>query len=224
MVQSERQALKQHVIGEKEIVDEAKSAIRLVVQHAAGSTRSDGQQSVGDAPERTGADAARGLRRRVSEMDRAAWPRCSPRSKSGWRAPCATNLPRFRSGSAVRSSRRSTKFGRRHSARCNNFGIACRIAPCGRSASVADDGNRNRCRGTQYTRYPSRTSVRQELGTAVAGVAGVDDQGRGSPPFCAHDLLPGCIRTSAGSARSGKRALIARCGASRRKPAGGWMS
>ena len=40
MVQSERQALKQQVIGEKEIVDEVKSAVRLVVQHAAGSTRS----------------------------------------------------------------------------------------------------------------------------------------------------------------------------------------
>ncbi|MGO9231230.1 MAG: dynamin family protein [Bryobacteraceae bacterium] len=40
MVQSERQALRQHVIGEKEIVDEVKSAIRLVVQHAAGGTRS----------------------------------------------------------------------------------------------------------------------------------------------------------------------------------------
>jgi GTP-binding protein EngB required for normal cell division len=40
MVQSEPQALKEHVIGEKEIVDETKSAIRLVVQHAAGSTRS----------------------------------------------------------------------------------------------------------------------------------------------------------------------------------------
>ncbi|HEY9141299.1 MAG TPA: dynamin family protein [Bryobacteraceae bacterium] len=39
MVQSERQALKQQVIGEKEIVDEVKSAIRLVVQHAAGGTR-----------------------------------------------------------------------------------------------------------------------------------------------------------------------------------------
>jgi len=40
MVQSERQAVKQQVIGEREVVDEAKSAIRLVVQHAAGSTRS----------------------------------------------------------------------------------------------------------------------------------------------------------------------------------------
>ncbi len=39
MVQSERQALKQQVIGEKEIVDEVKSAVRLVVQHSAGSTR-----------------------------------------------------------------------------------------------------------------------------------------------------------------------------------------
>jgi GTP-binding protein EngB required for normal cell division len=40
IVQSERQALKQQVIGEKEIVDEVKSAIRLVVQHAAAGTRS----------------------------------------------------------------------------------------------------------------------------------------------------------------------------------------
>jgi GTP-binding protein EngB required for normal cell division len=39
MIQSERQALKQRVIGEKEIVDEAKSAVRLVVQHAAAGTR-----------------------------------------------------------------------------------------------------------------------------------------------------------------------------------------
>jgi GTP-binding protein EngB required for normal cell division len=39
MVESERQTLKQHVHAEKEIVDEVKSAIRLVVQHAAGSTR-----------------------------------------------------------------------------------------------------------------------------------------------------------------------------------------
>jgi GTP-binding protein EngB required for normal cell division len=40
MVQSERHALKQQVIGEKEIVDEVKSAVRLVVQHAAAGTRS----------------------------------------------------------------------------------------------------------------------------------------------------------------------------------------
>src|ERR1035441_1729972 len=40
MVQSERQALKQQVIGEKEIVDEVKSSVRLVVQYAAAGTRS----------------------------------------------------------------------------------------------------------------------------------------------------------------------------------------
>jgi GTP-binding protein EngB required for normal cell division len=40
MLQSERQALKQQVIGEKEIVDDVKSSIRLVVQHAAARTRS----------------------------------------------------------------------------------------------------------------------------------------------------------------------------------------
>jgi len=40
IVQSERHALKQQVIGEKEIVDEVKSAVRLVVQHAAAGTRS----------------------------------------------------------------------------------------------------------------------------------------------------------------------------------------
>jgi len=39
-VQSERQGLKQQVIGEREIVDEVKSEIRLVVQHAAAGTRS----------------------------------------------------------------------------------------------------------------------------------------------------------------------------------------
>ena len=40
MVQSDRQALKQQVFGEKEIVDEVKAAVRLVVQHAAAGTRS----------------------------------------------------------------------------------------------------------------------------------------------------------------------------------------
>jgi GTP-binding protein EngB required for normal cell division len=40
MIQSDRQALKQQVIGEKEIVDEVKSAVRLAVQHAAAGTRS----------------------------------------------------------------------------------------------------------------------------------------------------------------------------------------
>ena len=40
MIQSERQALKQQVIGEREIVDEVKTAVRLVVQHAAAGTRS----------------------------------------------------------------------------------------------------------------------------------------------------------------------------------------
>ena len=39
-VQSERQGLKQQVVGEREIVDEVKSEIRLVVQHAAAGTRS----------------------------------------------------------------------------------------------------------------------------------------------------------------------------------------
>ncbi|MGD0776266.1 MAG: dynamin family protein, partial [Candidatus Solibacter sp.] len=40
MVQSEREALKQQVIGEKGIVDEVKSTVRLVVQNAAARTRS----------------------------------------------------------------------------------------------------------------------------------------------------------------------------------------
>ncbi|MGA2119873.1 MAG: dynamin family protein [Bryobacteraceae bacterium] len=40
MLESERQALKRQVIGEKEIVDEVESAVRLVVQHAAAGTRS----------------------------------------------------------------------------------------------------------------------------------------------------------------------------------------
>jgi GTP-binding protein EngB required for normal cell division len=40
MVQSERQAMKRQFIGEKETLDEVKSAVRLVVQHAAAGTRS----------------------------------------------------------------------------------------------------------------------------------------------------------------------------------------
>jgi GTP-binding protein EngB required for normal cell division len=40
MVQSERQALKRQVIGEKEIAGEVKSSVKLVVQHAAAGTRS----------------------------------------------------------------------------------------------------------------------------------------------------------------------------------------
>ena len=40
MVESERHALKHHVIGEKEVAGEVKLAVRLVVQQAAGSTRS----------------------------------------------------------------------------------------------------------------------------------------------------------------------------------------
>jgi hypothetical protein len=40
MVESERQALKRQAIGEKETADDAKSAIRLLVQHAAARTRS----------------------------------------------------------------------------------------------------------------------------------------------------------------------------------------
>ena len=39
MVQSDRRALKHQVIGEKEVVDEVKSAVRLAVQHAAAGTR-----------------------------------------------------------------------------------------------------------------------------------------------------------------------------------------
>jgi GTP-binding protein EngB required for normal cell division len=39
-VQSERLSLKQQVIGEREVVDEVKAEIRLVVQHAAAGTRS----------------------------------------------------------------------------------------------------------------------------------------------------------------------------------------
>ena len=57
MVQSERRALKQHVTGEKEVVDEAKSAIRLVVQHTAGSTRS----MIGQQLERHQSDLERTL-------------------------------------------------------------------------------------------------------------------------------------------------------------------
>ena len=134
MVQSERQALRQQVIGEKEIVDEVKSAIRLVVQHAAAGTRSMVEQPARDAPERPGAQRCSKPSKANFRNGPRALPPCFPRSKTGWRAPCATSLPCFPSGNAVRSWRPCTKYGSRHSARCNNFGIACRIAPCGRSA------------------------------------------------------------------------------------------
>jgi GTP-binding protein EngB required for normal cell division len=39
LLESERQALKEQVLGEKEIVDEVKSAVRLTVQYAAAGTR-----------------------------------------------------------------------------------------------------------------------------------------------------------------------------------------
>jgi GTP-binding protein EngB required for normal cell division len=44
LVESERDALKRQVIGEKEIADDAKSAVRLAVQHAAAGTRSMASQ------------------------------------------------------------------------------------------------------------------------------------------------------------------------------------
>jgi GTP-binding protein EngB required for normal cell division len=57
MVQSERQALKHQVIGEKEIVNEVKSSVRLVVQHAAAGMRS----SVGNRLETHQSDLERTL-------------------------------------------------------------------------------------------------------------------------------------------------------------------
>ena len=134
MVQSERQALKQQVIGEKEIVDEVKSAVRLVVQHAAAGTRS----MVSHRLETHQSDLERALLE-AFEGEFPKWTRSLADDaflvrRLAREALCATSLPCFRSGNAVRSWRRCTKSGSRHSARFNNFGIACRIAPCGRSA------------------------------------------------------------------------------------------
>jgi GTP-binding protein EngB required for normal cell division len=82
MVQSERQALKRQAIGEKEIVDEVKSTVRLVVQHAAAQTRS---------VVRTGSKRTRRTwSARCSKPSKAnfqsglrALPPCFPRSTSG---------------------------------------------------------------------------------------------------------------------------------------------
>jgi hypothetical protein len=41
MVESEREALKKQAIGEKEVLDEVKSELRLVIRHAAGGTRAN---------------------------------------------------------------------------------------------------------------------------------------------------------------------------------------
>ena len=191
MVQSERQALKQQVIGEKEIVDEVKSAIRLVVQHAAAGTRS----MVSHQLETHQND----LERTLLEAFESEFPK--------WTRSLATMLSSFEDWLGRRLARRAdrafdpgTQFVPGAAAQSSEAGIphASTISGslvgshhAGVRRAVANDGNRDQCRGAQYTRYQSRTSVRQELGTAVASPAGLDDQGRRSPPFCAHDLLFG---------------------------------
>ena len=191
MVQSERQALKQQVIGEKEIVDDVKSAIRLVVQHAAGLNAVHGQQSAGDAPERPGANAARSLRKSSFRNGPGALRRCFPRSKTGWRAAARRAYRAFDpgTGSFLAPLAQSSEAGIPRASTISRSLVGSHYA--GVRRAVANNGNRDQCRGAQYTRYQSRTSVRQELGTAVASPAGLDDQGRRSPPFCPHDLLFG---------------------------------
>ena len=209
MVQSDRQALKQQVIGEKEIVDEVKSAIRLVVQHAAAGTRSMVSHQLENAPGRPGANAARSLRKRISEMDpepcddaflvrRLAGRRIARRAYGAF-DPGTHFVPRAAAQSSEAGIPRASTIS----------GSLVRSHHAGVRRPVADDGNRNQCRRAQYTRYQGRSSLRQELGTAVARSAGLDDQGR---PFTAISRARSpiwCIRISAGSARSGKRASTA---------------
>ena len=191
MVQSERQALKQQVIGEKEIVDEVKSAVRLVVQHAAAGTRS----MVSHQLETHQND----LERALLEAFESEFPK--------WTSSLATMLSSFedwlagalRDELTVLSIRERGSFlAPLHKVRKQAFRALQQFRDRLSDRTMRAFGVPLRTTETEinvveprYTRYQSRTSVRQELGTAVARSAGVDDQGGGSPPFCAHHLLFG---------------------------------
>ena len=160
MVQSERQALKQQVSGEKEIVDEVKSAIRLVVQHASAGTRSM---------------VANWLETYQTELERTlleAFDREFPK----WTKSLATMLSSFEDwlADALRDEltilsirERGTFVAPLHKVQTQAFRDAATIPGsavgshhAGVWRSVANDGNGNRCRGTRHTQYPDRAGLR----------------------------------------------------------------
>jgi GTP-binding protein EngB required for normal cell division len=223
MVQSDRQALKQQVIGEKEIVDEVKSAVRLVVQHAAAGTRS----MVSLQLEKHQND----LERALLEAFESEFPK--------WTHSLATMLSSFEDwlASALRDELTvlsirerssflapSTKYRSRHSARFNNFETACRIAPCMRSASRC--AQRKPRLMLWSPRHPISESAECSTGVGICcrPFCRFGSSGR---PFTVILRAPSPIwftRTLAGSARSGKRASMARCGMLRRSPGDAWKN
>jgi GTP-binding protein EngB required for normal cell division len=223
MIQSERQALKQQFIGEKETLDEVKSAVRLLVQNAAAGTRS----MVSSRLETHQMELERALLE-AFESEFPKWTRSVATMLSSfeeWAASALRDqLTALSIRNAVGSSRPCTKYGGRHSACYNNSAIACRMAPCGRSA----------CRCEPRKPRSMLWSLARPISESDACSTGTGNCCRPScrygwsrPPFTAILRAPSLIwfiRTSAGSALSGKRVSTARCGASRRKLGGAWMS
>ena len=73
MLQSERQALNEQVLGEKEALDDVKSVIRLLVQNAAAGARADISHRLEAYQGEVERALLRSLRERVSEMDQESW-------------------------------------------------------------------------------------------------------------------------------------------------------
>ena len=175
-MQSERQALSRQVVGEKEAVDELKSTVRLVVQHATAGTRSM---------------AGIRLETHQQELERtllAAFESQFPK----WKRSLATMLSSFedwlagalREELAAVSIRERSAFlapldevrkqahralqqfrDRLSDSTLRVFGVPLRTTET--EIHVMRAG---------HSRYPSRARVRPELGTAVAHSAGVADQ------------------------------------------------
>jgi GTP-binding protein EngB required for normal cell division len=132
MIQSERRALTEQVVGEKEAVDEIKSEIRLVVQHAAEGTRS----SVSHHLETHQSELEQALLREF-ESEFPKWSeglRTMLSSFENWLANGLCSLRRCRSGSAVYSWRLCIRYKCRYSGLCSSFEIAYRSGRCARLA------------------------------------------------------------------------------------------
>ena len=133
-----------------------------------GGNAVHGQQSARDAPERTGARAARSLRKRVSEMDQEpGYHACVVRRLAGGRLargayrafdPGTRLVPAAPAQSAEAGIPRASTISR-PLVGAHHAGVR---------RAVAHHGNRDPRRGAQHARYPGRAGIRQELGTVVA--------------------------------------------------------
>ena len=223
MVQTERQALQQQVAGEREIAEQVKSAVRLAVQNAAAGTRS----MIADRLEAHQND----LERALLEAFESEFPK--------WTRSLATMLASFEGWLASALRDELTALSIRE---CSSF-----LAPLDKVRKQAfytlqQFRDRLSDRTMRAFGVPLRTTETEidvvEPGTPNIRVGRVFDRSwellspilpvwRSRRPFTAILRAPfpiWSIRTSAGSALSGKRASMARCGVSRRKPGGAWMS